>query len=325
MGTLSLAAHESFNRATAGGFLDSNESKQHTRHTMAIPSRRISQAAIYLIAMSCFSGAVSAQTKNEKPIEVDYCTLIKSADKYDEKRVSFKALMVHSTVGRVDGGDEFLYAKDCNNEDAFTVTDYSDAKEENFNKVYRFMKRLKRERNFILEVTISGRFETAKTALFGHLGWTLHQLMVDDVASIIDVTGRPDYTKPDWKAPTIITGEQSRILRTNSAVIRYLSGSTTLPTVDNINGKVKLISPNARELSLEQLSDLRKDFSIDLIQPFEVTVMQVKYEKERYVIWGAYIAGKDKNKKVFTYETTYLRTGDNFQLESATFYSQKAV
>lgn len=291
---------------------------------MVVPLEKIFKTAIYLVAMSCLCVAVSAQAKSEKPIEVDYCTLIKSADKYDEKRVSFKALMVHSTIGRVDGGDEFLYAKDCNNEDAFTVTDYGEAKEENFNKkVYRFMERLKPDRNFILEVTISGRFETAKTALFGHLGWTLHRLMVDDVASIIDVTGRPGYAKPDWKAPTIITGEQSRILATNNAVIRYLSGAAPSLASEAFTQELKVVSPALREFSLQKLAELRKDFGIDPTQYFEVNVIQVKYEKERYVIWGVYVVGKDKMKKLFNYETVFVRTGDSFQLESAKFYLQE--
>src|SRR5438874_7855845 len=100
------------------------------------------QVAILLV----FATSLSAN-RQRKPAFVKYCSLFDST--YEAKTVSSSALMFYSTVGRVDGGDTFLYSGDCNGSDYFAIPQGNSRA---WAKWQNFFDKLPPEKNLTLEI-----------------------------------------------------------------------------------------------------------------------------------------------------------------------------
>src|SRR5688572_25921933 len=93
-------------------------------------------------------GATPLQIKGQHESKfVKYCSLFDPA--YQGKAVSSSALMFYSTVGRVDGGDTFLYSPQCNNPDYFAIPKGTSRV---WSKWQRFFDQLPPEKNLTLEI-----------------------------------------------------------------------------------------------------------------------------------------------------------------------------
>jgi hypothetical protein len=163
---------------------------------------------------------IAAQSTNRNI--VDYCSVVQAPDWYAGRSIQTTALMHYSNIKRVDGDDTFLYGAKCNNGDFFTVISYGGKKPSN--NIYQFFQNLPREKTFVLQVTLSGKFNNSKTPMFGHLSWALSELNKVRIVSIEDVTANAEYPKPDYREQSFITGEDSVLLSLNTDLLLYVSG-----------------------------------------------------------------------------------------------------
>ena len=139
---------------------------------------------------------VAAVSEMPAQQQVNFCSLFDPAN--DGRTITSTALMFHSTVGRVDGDDTFLYSAACNGPDYFAIPE-GNAKV--WGKWKRFFDALPSEKHLVLEIQFEGKPEVATAHLFGSLsGWARAQVTLSKIISIKDVTERPG-TRANWDAP----------------------------------------------------------------------------------------------------------------------------
>lgn len=133
-----------------------------------------------------FSHLIVGQVNIGKPKNVDYCSIFDLSNNYSGQIIKSRAFMTYSTVTRVDGGDSFLYSKNCNNGDYFAVTNFS--KLNNLSKWEKFFAKLPGEKNFIFEISFIGKLQTSVIPFFGHLGWSRAEIEIFKIESMKDIT-----------------------------------------------------------------------------------------------------------------------------------------
>ncbi len=231
--------------------------------------------------------------------------------------------MTYSTVSRVDGGDSFLYSKECNNGDYFTVTNFS--KLNNSSKWKNFFGKLPEEKNFIFEINFTGKLQTSIIPLFGHLGWSRAEIEIIEIHSMKDVTFASGVKKPNFEAETPLI-EKSRQLETinNQILLFFLNNpkdekDTDIYIADNFTiigtfGK-SFKKNNFPELVFGDLFDEIKDYDTSILK-----ITDVKMTKENYEVHGIFsISNKNGNQQSLKYKNIFLPTKDSWLLTKTEF------
>ncbi|MBV9242263.1 MAG: hypothetical protein JO314_09675 [Acidobacteria bacterium] len=164
-------------------------------------------ASLVLVAVGILTMALSVAAQRET--SVDYCSLFAKVG--DTQNVVTKAYLSHSTVSRIDGGDDFLYSPNCNDPDHFMTLGVS--KPMVWNATRKVFNGLPSETANVLEITFAANVVVSRTWLYGSLdGWARSSATISKVIAIRDITGRGDAAKPnlEGKAPVI---ERIRNLR----------------------------------------------------------------------------------------------------------------
>lgn len=162
-------------------------------HSCFMDKRIVNWLGFIMVLSGLSATSLVAQSA---PLFVEYCSIF--APENENQRVSSKALMFYSTVGRVDGGDEFLYSAKCNAPDYFALPE---ASRQVWRKWDKYLASLEAEKNFVLEIEFEGKLELAGASLFGHLGWTRARVNVSKIRSIRDVSFASDAVRPGFGLP----------------------------------------------------------------------------------------------------------------------------
>lgn len=252
---------------------------------------------------------------------MDYCSIVHSPSLYVGKTVHFRAFMTWSTVTRVDGGDSFFFSDRCNSGDYFSHTGFT--KTANSKKVLGFFNRLKPEANYIFEVDVVGKYDSAFPALFGHLSWTLHDLQLKEIISIKDITTlRPDV-RPDFHAETPITDTGLEISDVTTDTILYFMGYGNLSYVPRFSPDLTVTDPSGNVVSGGGVSTFISRglfYGSQTDQHRFVSHPSIKLIGEMFVAKGkAGITLVSKDKKILKYECTFKRSGESLVLEKIKF------
>jgi hypothetical protein len=296
-----------------------------SRREDAVKTARLPIFPFLLLTSALAPFTIAAQSTHRNI--VDYCSVVQAPDSYVGKSIQTTALMHYSNIKRVDGDDTFLYGAKCNNGDFFTVTSYGGKKPSN--KVYQFFQNLPREKEFVLEVTLSGKFNNSRTPMFGHLSWALSELNKVHIISIEDVTANSAYPKPGHQTRSFITGEDSVLLSLNTDLLLYLSGEEKKDASKYISEDFILLDTSALHHYLGDLEQFRKRGLIDKgLVVNEKSVINwsylLKYADGNYFTYGIYLWTLESGKEIrIGFESVYRRSGDSFVLKKVTLRSFK--
>lgn len=258
---------------------------------------------------------------------VDYCSVVQTPDSHVGKTIQTTALMHYSSVVRVDGDDTFLFGAKCNSSDFFTVISYGGKKPAK--KIYKFFQDLPGEKEFVLAVTLSGKFYNSKTPMFGHLSWALSELNNVHIISIEDVTANSVYPKPAYQTQSFISGEDSVLLSLNTDLLLFLSGEGKKEASRYISDDFILLDTTGTQHHLDDLEQFRKRGLVDkgLVVKEESVInwsYLLKYVDGNYLVYGIYLWTLDSGKEIrIGFESVYRRIGDSFVLKKVTLRSFK--
>lgn len=159
--------------------------------------KRFTQKYICLSLVTLLVAATVLQASGQRrPKFVKYCSLFDSM--YAKETVSSSALMFYSSVGRVDGGDTFLYSADCNGPDYFAIPE---GNSKVWGKWQTFFDKLPPEKNLTLEIKFEGKPYVETAGLFGSLdGWARAQIKFSKILSIKDITSDTNAVVPNNNA-----------------------------------------------------------------------------------------------------------------------------
>ena len=174
---------------------------------------------------------------------------------------------------------------------------------------------------YVLEVEVNGKFDNSKTPMFGHLSWALNEINIKDIVSIKDVTSNAAYPKPDYKAQTAVTGEDSTLQMLNTDLMLYLSGESKEGLSKYFDDSFVLIDPTGYKFKRDELEQFRQKGLLDKAVIFkEKSVINwsymLKYVDGNYSTYGMILwtlsNGKDKR---IGFECIYHRLNDSFVLQ----------
>jgi len=170
---------------------------QHVTRDCGFRGKRFIQEYVCFFLLTLLVVAPALQGNGQsRPKFVKYCSLFDST--YDERTVSSIALMFYSTVGRVDGGDTFLYSPDCNGPDYFSIPS---GNSKVWGKWQSFFDKLPPEKNLAIEIKFEGKPDVAIAGLFGSLdGWARAEIKFSKIVSIRDVTSSTNAVVPNHNA-----------------------------------------------------------------------------------------------------------------------------
>ena len=153
---------------------------QHITRDCGFRRKRFIQEYVCFFLLTLLVVAPALQGNGQsRPKFVKYCSLFDST--YDERTVSSIALMFYSTVGRVDGGDTFLYSPDCNGPDYFSIPS---GNSKVWGKWQSFFDKLPPEKNLAIEIKFEGKPDVAIAGLFGSLdGWARAEIKFSKIVS----------------------------------------------------------------------------------------------------------------------------------------------
>ncbi|PYS99309.1 MAG: hypothetical protein DMF63_11845 [Acidobacteria bacterium] len=272
---------------------------------------------LWLISISLliFAGSVTAQ-------QTEFCSAF-SEGTHTTGTIRVKALMTLSTVGRVDGGDSFLYSAGCNNGDYFAVTDFSQSKDNR--KTRKFLDSLAAETNFILEVDVTGRLVNSFMPSFGHLSWARSEFKIDRIDSIVDVSGRQNLVRPDLDAVTPLTNLATSLKVTNTQLMLRFLGSSSWPDIDGMfDDSFIAVDPNDQTYTKTTYNDLdaNKLFGGTSGYPtrFVTQPDQVTKDGNTYIASGIMgVERASRAQKKLRYENTYRITDESIRLLKSRF------
>lgn len=168
--------------------------------------------------------SLAAQRSNRPSAKFkEYCSLYNLLDSEVNSTFSSRSLMYYSTIGRVDGGDPFLYSSNCNGGDYFAVFGEG---HKIWNRWDSFFSRLEGEKDHVLEIEFEGKIDFADSYLFGHLGWARAQIILSRIVSIRNLTGSSMAVKPDFKKRTPLIDQISGL---NAKCLLFLSSLVFIP------------------------------------------------------------------------------------------------
>jgi len=231
--------------------------------------------------------------------------------------------MTWSTVARVDGGDSYLYSPACNNGDYFAVTDFSLSKENR--NVRKFFRSLGAEKNFILEVDVTGRLANSFMPLFGHLSWSRSEFKIDRINSIVDVSGQQNLVRPDREAKTPLTDLATSLKEINSELMLRFLTSLRRPDLDEMfEDSFTATDPSGQTYGKANLNDLDADrlFGGTDGYPSRIVTQPDQVTKDRNIYVASGIMGvvsASYSKKELRYENTYRITDDSIRLVKSRF------
>ena len=231
--------------------------------------------------------------------------------------------MTLSTVGRVDGGDSYLYSPGCNNGDYFAVTDFSQSKDNR--KVRKFFNSLAAEKNFILEVDVTGRLVNSFMPLFGHLSWSRSEFKIDRINSIVDVSGRQNLVEPDLEADAPLTKLANSLKEINGELMLHFIGSSSWPDIDGMfDDSFTAIDPSGQTYKKSSYNELDANRLFGGAEGYPTRFVtqpdQVTKEGNIYVASGIMaIESASRARKELRYENTYRIAGDSIRLVKSRF------
>jgi len=270
---------------------------------------------ILLLLLTIASVASAAFPQKAQPSS--YCELFKAPISKDGRVVTTEAYMTYSTVGRVDGGDSFLYGPNCNNEDYFAIAHFAKKLPKS---THKFFSGLPNEKQYVLKLVVTGRLRTSFLPLFGHLGWSRSQFDIDTIESISNVTTDSQVVRPDLVAEAPLT-EAARLLRdlNSDIVLNLLSGTVTQQTKNSLHTSFSLTDPNGKDFSADQLTSVSlKNLFPDNIDGFDRRAIRqptVEIVGEEYVATGLFwVENALGSKKTLEYRNVYCRDEDSFLL-----------
>lgn len=256
--------------------------------------------------------SIHAQKSSQVGDLVSFCDLLDSSRDLEEKFVRTEAYMTYSTVGRVDGGDSFLYSPQCNSKDNFAIADLG----KNLDKTSQvFFSKLTSGRNYRLKITVSGKLRTSFLPLYGHLSWSRYQFEIDSIASIEDDTR--NAALPDFEAKSPSLEIAFRLRHINDSLIYYFfTGRSDEPVDDILDAKFVLIDlggntvirDEVRSFSSNQFVELKKNIKTVGVRQPEVEINGVEYVATGIV---AFEYG-DGRKTQVEYVNTLRRANDSF-------------
>jgi hypothetical protein len=268
------------------------------------------------------SVAAAGQQKGKSDDVLDYCSVIRSADSYSGRFVKVHAFMTWSTIGRVDGGDPLLYSPSCNNGDFFSVVRFKKR-----NPATQRLGNLKPNRNYIFAVVITGKLDSSKVPLFGHLSWALNEIEIVKVNSLVNVTGK--VKKPDYAADALLTGEGNYLQTLNNELILYVARDSNEELSKNIAEDLVFVDPAGTRYRRDQISALREHIGLNnAVETLKVGLwsFMLRYEKGKYYTYGFLdVKHSTGEKKQLTFECTFRRQNDDFALEKVRFISDKKI
>lgn len=279
-------------------------------------------ALIYALASMQLS---EAQGSSQNTKILDYCSIVKTPERYIGKVIRTRALMTYSTVSRVDGGDSFLYSPLCNNGDYFVVTNYEEMQKPD--KTSTFFERLANEKNFIFEVVIAGRFEYSIVPNFGHLSWAMNELKVHRIASIRDVTSIQSYKKPDSNVETPRRNAGSHLRWLNSEIMFYFLGDPSREVEARLDNGLEIVDASSHTFRRSEVNEFRNIGLFDSTLKYRdkfVSGPSVSYESGKYIASGNLgVTLNSGEKKILKYECIYRSSNEGFILEKVSFSNKR--
>jgi hypothetical protein len=213
--------------------------------------KRFIPTCFYLSLAILLIGATALQANGQrKPKFLKYCSLFDST--FEAKTVSSRALMFYSTVSRVDGGDTFLYSRDCNEPD-YVAIPRGDSKV--WSKWQNFFDKLPPEEDLTLEIEFEGKPEVATAYLFGSLdGWARAEIQFSEILSIRDVTSLPSAVRPNYEAakPQIERIEGMRISLREFLQSLYSPNTANSFVQDFLSDDFSFVDSNGKTLKKDQ-------------------------------------------------------------------------
>ena len=269
---------------------------------------------ILILVGLCLALSIDSFTQSKSVL--DYCSIVRSPSSYAGQDVRFKANLSYSTVSRVDGGDAFFFSPQCNNGDYFTLLSFASS------SLTSFFKTLKREKNFVFDAEVIGRFESSFPPLYGHLSWSLHKLIVTKLISVKDVSRTQASIKPDYDAETPIKNDGRAISALTTEIIFGFMGTGSIDAERYFSNGVVVIDPEGTQISIAEARELINTelLSINSNSRF-VRNPKVKRLANELVATGDFGVPIQNGleKKSLGYECTFRRSGDGLDLVKIVF------
>lgn len=232
--------------------------------------------------------------------------------------VRIKAFMTMSTVGRVDGGESFFYSSRCNNSDNFVRANFSQLTDK---RVDKFFRTLPKEKDFVLEVDVTGTLHTSLVPKFGHLNWSPSEFRISKVHSISDSTQRRGLIKPDHEAASPVSDLGNYLRDIDSIMTMHLLGDFGAPDLEGVlSPDFTVLDPAGKKYGRSELSRMAKDLLGEMRDQRAVTLHGVRVDGSVYTTNGtASVLDSAGVERKFTYENTFVLVDDSFVLLHSRF------
>lgn len=282
------------------------------------------------IAVACilfvFFPYVHAGQNNSVKSRINYCSLFDSQKNYEGQVVESRALMTYSTVTRVDGGDSFLYSSDCNGRDYFAVANFEN--EKNPQKWKCFFGKIKGEKNYVFEITFTGRIQTSLLPTFGHLGWSRAEIEIIEIQSINNFISIAKNKKPNFNGNSTLIDKGKLLETINNEIVGYFVGDKDALVnikkylasdlrINNVTGKI---------LNIESIETLnKKDLFGELFnnKGAEFQTTTAKQKSDYFDVSGFISFNLDNGEKVkFNYINTFKVSEDSFVLKETIIFKK---
>jgi len=194
--------------------------------------------------------------------------------------------MFHSTIGRVDGADTFLYSADCNGPDYFAIPK-GDSKV--WRKWQRFFDKLPAEKNLVLQITFEGKSEVATSGLFGSLdGWARAEITFSKILSITNVTGTASGVLSDDETakPEVERIEGLRATMRGFLGSLYVPSNTSKDILDYLTNDFHFIDLDGKSFTREEYPTVNAPWA-DLSSKFRESRMswELKSKTSQAMTW----------------------------------------
>lgn len=254
---------------------------------------------------------VYAQTHSRKLNTVPFCDLMDSSKQPEDTLVRTEAYMTYSTIGRVDGGDPFLYSPSCNNKDNFVVAEFV---KELDRKTKDFFAKLAAEKTFRLKLTLTGKLQKSFLPVYGHLSWSQKKFEIASIISVEDAT--ISTVSPDFDAKSPLLDSAFRLRQTNDILILYfINGRIDDGSEDIIDGNFVLTDLAGDTIGFGELpnfvsskfAELKRDNKAILVRQPIVTI-----RGNEYVATGIITFDSGNRNTQVEYRNTFRRDKDSF-------------
>lgn len=252
-----------------------------------------------------------------------YCSLFNRTENYQGKIIKTRALMTYSTVGRVDGGDSFIYSQDCNSGDYFATVDFTNLK--NSEKWDKFFAKLPEEKSFIFEINFVGRLQTSITPAFGHLSWSLTEVEVSEIYTLKDVTSVAKIKKPNYKAETPLRDKGKQLENINNRIVFFFFDSKREKTeiANYVADGFMLTDTNGgqyRKDSYQEITFKNLFLEAKELNLLSLSLTHIIFAENVYEVYGTIVnEEKDGTKKTLKYKNVFQYANDSWFLKQTEF------